>query len=158
LPKPAIRPYPTQYVSDWTMKDGTIVTIRPIRPEDEPLMVEFHRTLSDQTVYLRYFASLSLSARIAHERLLRICFGDYEREMVLVVELRDPSTGKPKIVAVGRLNKLRGKNEAEIAVLISDQLQGRGLGHELLQRLIQVARNEKLSRLRSEMLYDNIAM
>ena len=43
LPKPAIRPYPTQYVSNWTMKDGTAVTIRPILPEDEPLMAEFHR-------------------------------------------------------------------------------------------------------------------
>ena len=158
LPKPAIRPYPVQYVSDWAMKDGTAVTIRPIRPEDEPLMVQFHRTLSDRTVYLRYFASLSLSARIAHERLLRICFGDYEREMVLVVEHRDPKTGKPKIVAVGRLNKLRRKNEAEIAVLISDQLQGHGIGYELLQRLIQIARDEKLTRLRSEMMYDNIAM
>ncbi len=158
LPKPAIRPYPTQYVSDWTMKDGTTVSIRPIRPEDEPLMVEFHRTLSDRTVYLRYFASLSLSARIAHERLLRICFGDYEREMVLVVEQHDPNTGKPKIVAVARLNKLRGNNEAEVAVLISDQLQGRGLGQELLERLIHVARDEKLNKLRSEMLYDNVAM
>jgi acetyltransferase len=121
-------------------------------------MVQFHRTLSDRTVYLRYFASLSLSARIAHERLLRICFGDYEREMVLVVEHRDPKTGKPKIVSVGRLNKLRRKNEAEIAVLISDQLQGRGIGYELLQRLIQIARDEKLIRLRSEMMYDNVAM
>ena len=64
-----------------------------IRPEDEPLMAEFHRTLSDRTVYLRYFASLSLSTRIDHERLLRICFGDYEREMVLVAEHRDPHTG-----------------------------------------------------------------
>jgi acetyltransferase len=56
LPKPAIRPYPTQYISNWTMKDGAAVTIRPILPEDEPLMAEFHRTLSDRTVYLRYFA------------------------------------------------------------------------------------------------------
>jgi len=158
LPKPAIHPYPTQYVADWTMKDGFAVTIRPIRPEDEPLMVEFHRTLSDRTVYLRYFASLSLSARIAHERLLRICFGDYEREMVLVVERRDPVTGKRKILAVGRLNKLHMGNQAEIAVLVSDQQQGRGLGNELLQRLVQFARDQKLSRLNSEMLYDNVAM
>ena len=158
LPKPAIRPYPSQYVSDWTLKDGAVVKIRPIRPEDEPLMVDFHRTLSDRTVYLRYFASLSLSARTAHERLLRICFGDYEREMVLVVERHDSSSRKPKIVAVGRLNKLRGRNEAELAVLIADQLQNHGLGCELLTRLVQVARDEKLSKLRLEMLYDNVAM
>jgi len=60
------------------MKDGSAVTIRPIRPEDEPLLVRFHETLSDRSVYLRYFCSLSLSRRVAHERLLRICFGDYD--------------------------------------------------------------------------------
>jgi acetyltransferase len=158
LPKPAIRPYPSQYVSECTAKDGTPFTIRPIRPEDEPLMVEFHHTLSDRTVYLRYFASLSLSARIAHERLLRICFGDYEREMVLVAEQHDAATGKTKIVGVGRLNKLRGRNEAEVAVLVSDELQGHGLGFELLRRVVQVARDEKLNRVCSEMLHDNLAM
>jgi acetyltransferase len=159
IPKPAIRPYPIQYVAKWTMKDGRAVTIRPIRPEDEPLIAEFHRTLSDRTVYLRYFASLSLSARIAHERLLRICFGDYEREMVLVAEHHDPATGKAGIVGVGRLNKLRGhNNEAEVAVLVSDACQGVGLGLELLRRVIDVARDENLSRVSSEILGDNLAM
>lgn len=158
-PKPAIRPYPTQYVAKWTMKDGRQVTIRPIRPEDEPVMAEFHRTLSDRTVYLRYFASLSLSTRIAHERLLRICFGDYEREMVLVAEYGDPRTGTSSIVGVGRLNKLRGhNNEAEVAVLISDACQSQGLGLELLRRVVQVARDEKVGRVSSEMLGDNLAM
>ncbi|HEX9284572.1 MAG TPA: acetate--CoA ligase family protein, partial [Nitrospirales bacterium] len=55
LPELAIRPYPVQYVAPWTTKDGTVVTIRPIRPEDEPLMVKFHETLSEQSVYFRYF-------------------------------------------------------------------------------------------------------
>jgi len=158
-PKPAIRPYPTQYVSKWTMKDGREVTIRPIRPEDEPVLAAFHRTLSDRTVYLRYFASLSLSARIAHERLLRICFGDYGREMVLVAEYRDPHSGAPSIVAVGRLNKLRGHdNQAEVAVLVSDACQNQGLGLQLLRSVIQVARDEKVGRVSSEMLGDNLAM
>ncbi len=159
VPRPAIRPYPRQYVSMWTMKDGQEVTIRPIRPEDEPLMAEFHRSLSDRTVYLRYFASLSLGARIAHERLLRICFGDYDREIVLVAELVNLHTGAPGIVGVGRLNKLRAHNqEAEVAVLVSDACQKRGLGSELLRRVIQVARDEQLSRVSSEMLGDNLAM
>lgn len=157
LPKPAIRPYPTQYVAQWKTKNGTEVTIRPIRPEDEPLMAEFHGTLSDRTVYLRYFASLSLSARIAHERLLRICFGDYDREMVLVTEYRD-AAGAPHIIAVGRLNRMHARNEAEVAVLISDKFQNQGLGSELLRRLIQIARDEKLSKVSSEMLHDNFGM
>src|SRR5208283_4349768 len=119
LPKPAVRPYPLQYVAQWTMRDGNQVTIRPIRPEDEPLMVKLHETLSDRSVYLRYFCSLSLSRRIAHERLLKICFGDYDREMALVAELTDPATQERRIIAVGRLSKLHSKNEAEVAVLVS---------------------------------------
>ncbi len=158
LPKPAIRPYPLQYVSAWTMKDGNQVTIRPIRPEDEPLMVKFHETLSDRSVYLRYFCSLSLSRRVEHERLLRICFGDYDREMALVVEHTDPITGERRIIAVGRLNKLHIRNEAEVAVLVSDQYQKLGLGNELLHRVVAIARDEKISRVSAEMLTDNVAM
>jgi acetyltransferase len=159
VPKPAIRPYPIQYVSKWTTKGGREILIRPIRPEDEPFIAEFHRLLSDRTVYLRYFASLSLNSRIAHERLLRICFGDYEREMVLVAVHRDSHGGESKIVGVVRLNKLRRQNkEAEAAVLVSDAYQKQGLGFELLQRIVQVARDEKLNRVSSEMLGDNLAM
>jgi acetyltransferase len=158
VPQPAIRPYPTQYVSKWTMKDGREVTIRPIRPEDEPLMAEFHSTLSDRTVYLRYFASLTLSARIAHERLLRICFGDYDREMVLVAEHHPQDGGRPRIVGVGRLNKLRARNEAEVAVLVADEYQNLGLGLRLLGGIVQVARDERLGRVSSEMLRDNLGM
>jgi acetyltransferase len=158
LPKPALRPYPLQYVAPWTMKDGNPVSIRPIRPEDETLMAKFHGTLSDRSVYLRYFCSLSLSRRVAHERLLRICFGDYDREMALVAERTDPGTGERSIVAVGRMNKLHAGNEAEVAVLVSDRYQKLGLGDELLRRVVQIARDEKLSRVSAEMLPDNVAM
>ena len=158
FPKPAIRPYPSQYVSNWTMTDGTEVTIRPIRPEDEPLIAKFHETLSDRSVYLRYFCSLSLSRRVAHERLLRICFGDYDREMALVAEHTDPATGERRIFGVGRMNKLHTRNEAEVAALVSDKYQKLGLGHELLRRVVQIARDEKLSHVSAEMLPDNIAM
>ena len=157
-PNPSIRVYPSQYVSPWTMKDGTQVTIRPIRPEDEPLMVKFHGTLSDRTVYLRYFSSLSLAMRTAHERLGRICFSDYEREMVLVAEYKDPETGELHILAVGRLNKLQADKEAEVAVVVSDQCQRQGLATELIRRLIQIARDKKLCRLVAEMLRDNLAI
>jgi acetyltransferase len=158
LPKPAIRPYPSQYVSTWTMKDGNQVTIRPIRPEDEPLIAKFHETLSDRSVYLRYFCSLSLSRRVAHERLLRICFGDYDREMALVAEDTDPATGERRILGVGRMNKLHTRNEAEVAALVTDKYQKLGLGYELLRRVVQIARDEKVSQVSAEMLPDNIAM
>jgi acetyltransferase len=154
---PINRLYPSQYVLPWTLKGGIEVTIRPIRADDEPLMVKFHETLSDRTVYSRYFTSLSLARRTAHERLVRICFSDYEREMVLVAEYRDPQTGELHILGVGRLNKLQADKTAELAVLISDQYQHRCLGTELLRRLIQVARDEKLSRIVAEMLRDKFS-
>ena len=158
LPRPAIRPYPSQYVSQFTMKDGAEVMLRPIRPEDEPLMGEFHETLSDRSVYMRYFSSLSLSSRVAHERLVRICFVDYDRVMALVVDHKDTATGQHRILGVGRLIKLHAKNEAEVAILVSDQFQKQGLGIELLRRVVQIARDEKLSSVSAEMLRDNLTV
>jgi len=140
------------------MKDGTAVTLRPIRPEDEPLMVKFHGTLSDRTVYSRYFGWLSLPRRVAHERLVQICDCDYDREMVLVVDYRDAKSGEASILGVGRINRLAGDKEAELAVLISDRYQGQGLGSALLERLLQIARERKLGRVVAEMLHDNLAM
>ncbi len=155
LPRTAIRPYPTRYVASWTMKDGTPVNIRPIRPEDEPAMVRFHETLSERSVYLRYFHFMNLEQRVTHERLTRICFIDYDREMALVAERRNPKTGESEILGVGRMSKIHGTNEAEVAVLISDKFQGRGLGKELLARLLIVGADEKLARLVADILPDN---
>jgi len=155
IPKTAIRAYPTRYVAHWTMKDGTPVTIRPIRPEDEPAMVRFHETLSERSVYLRYFHLMNLEQRTTHERLTRICFIDYDREMALIAVRRNPDTGESEILGVGRLMKIHGTNEGEIAALISDQWQGRGLGKELLSRLLVVGADEKMSRLKADILPDN---
>ena len=153
IPRTAIRAYPTRYVSSWKLKDGTPVTIRPIRPEDELAMVRFHETLSERSVYLRYFHLMNLEQRTQHERLTRICFIDYDREMALVAE-----TANREILGVGRLTKIPGAKEAEVAVLISDKWQGRGLGKELLARLLIVGADEKLTRLTADILPDNRAV
>jgi acetyltransferase len=155
IPAAAIRPYPTRYVAPWKMKDGQTVTIRPIRPEDEPSMVKFHETLSERSVYLRYFHLINLEQRTQHERLTRICFIDYDREMALVAERRNPETGECEILGVGRMMKIHGTNEAEVAVLISDKWHGRGLGKELLARLLIVGADEKLTKLTADILPDN---
>jgi acetyltransferase len=155
IPQTAVRAYPSRYVSPWTMKDGGHVTIRPIRPEDEPLMVRFHETLSERSVYLRYFHLMNLEQRVTHERLTRICFIDYDREMALVAVRRNPETGESEILGVGRLMKIHGTREAEIAVLISDNWQGRGLGKELLARLLVVASDDKLAHVVADILPDN---
>src|SRR5579872_1768658 len=100
LPQLVIRPYPAQYVSPFRMKNGATVRIRPIRPEDEPAMVQFHKKLSDSTVYMRYLGFMKLEQRIAHERLTRICFIDYDREMVLVAERPVGPSGDSEILGV----------------------------------------------------------
>jgi acetyltransferase len=146
------------YVSQFTMKDGTEVTLRPIRPTDEPLMTRFHQTLSDRSVYMRYFCSLSLKSRVAHERLVRICFVDCDREIALVVDREERATGQHEIIGVARLITSSPKNEAELAILVSDKYQKQGLGTELLHRTIQIARDKKLRRVWGELLRDNLAM
>ena len=158
LPKPAIRPYPMQYVSDWNMKDGTQVNIRPIRPEDEPLLTRFHEKLSERTVQLRYFHPMKLTQRVAHERLVRVCHNDFDREMALVAEVTDPKTKDKQVIGVGRLSKIPGLNEAEFAVLVSDQWQNRGLGTEFLNRLVTIGRAEKLEKISADMLAENLEM
>ncbi|MHB8485929.1 MAG: bifunctional acetate--CoA ligase family protein/GNAT family N-acetyltransferase [Candidatus Acidiferrales bacterium] len=158
LPKPAIRPYPVQYVLPWTMKDGTNITLRPVRPEDEPLMVKFHAALSERSVFLRYFHAARLSQRVAHDRLVRICFLDYDREIALLADRVVPETGEHEILAIGRMSKLHGANAAEVAILVRDQYQRRGLGLELLRRLIQVARDERLDSVHAYMLQENVEM
>jgi acetyltransferase len=157
LPTAAIRPYPTRLVSEWTAKDDKVVTIRPIRPEDEPAMIEFHKKLSERSVYLRYFQPLKLTQRTAHERLTRTCFIDYDREMALVAE-RQTDSGEREVLAIGRLSKLHGRNEAELAAVAIDDAQHKGLGTELYRRLIQVASDEKLSKVVSNMLPENREM
>ncbi len=158
LPRLAIRPYPTRYIDHWQLNDGTQLQVRPIRPEDEPKLVEFHHTLSEETVHNRYFQELKLGTRIAHDRLTRQCFIDYDRTLALVVEQHDPESQTDQIIAVGRLVKRHGRPEAEFALLVSDQFQGRGIGRNLLERLIGTARDEEIERVIGYILPGNMGM
>ncbi len=158
LPQLAIRPYPAQYTNTCSLKDGMLVTIRAIRPEDEPRIVRFHETLSERTVYFRYLQTLQLTQRVAHERLTRICFIDYARDMALVAERKNPDSGEVEIVAVARFQRERDLENAEYAIVISDDAQGKGLGSELMRQLVNVARAEKIRRLSAEVHIENNAM
>jgi len=157
-PAPAIRPYPAQYVKPWRLEDGTQVLIRPIRPEDEPSIGRFHARLSEQSIYQRYFHLLTLDQRISHERLVKVCFGDYDRQIALVAERGGAGAGESEILAVGRLSKAHLLNEAELAVLIVDEYQGLGLGTELSRRLLEIARVEKVEQVTVDVLAENRRM
>jgi acetyltransferase len=156
--RPSDRAYPMQYVFSWQSKNGMKISIRPIRPEDEASMARFHEALSDRSVYLRFFHMEKLSSRVAHPRLARRCFIDYESEMALIAEYFDPKEKKSEMIAVGRLIQAPGEKEAEVALLVADKFQKCGVGSELLRRLIQVARDEKLERIVAIVLPENMGM
>jgi acetyltransferase len=152
-PKCVIRPYPSQYVKPLTLRNGEQAVIRPIKPVDETKIVDFHNDLSERSVYLRYLQFLKFEERISHERLARVCFNDYSRELALVVEKDD------KILAVGRLqrNPLR-MEEGEVAFLVRDSAQGQGIGRALVENIIIAAKAEGLTKLTAELLADNKPM
>ncbi len=158
LPEQAIRPYPAQYIKSATTGDGLDITLRPIRPEDEPNMVNFHETLSERSVYLRYFRAFQLDQRVEHERLTRICFVDYDRDMAIVVTHKNPKTEEEEIIAAGRLTKERIGDEAEFAILVSDRYQGQGVGTAMLVHLLEIGKQEGVKRVVAYLLSENRGM
>jgi acetyltransferase len=159
LPRAAIRPYPAAYRWNGQLRDGTPLRIRPIRPDDEPALVAFHATLSEQSVRMRYAQNLRLDERTAHERLIRVCFTDYDRELALVVE-RDAPGRAPEILALGRLSRsrVRAATDAEFSLLVGDPWQGQGIGRQLLARLVEVGAHEGIARIHAEILEANLRM
>jgi acetyltransferase len=157
LPHPAIRPYPVQYVTPWKTKSGVSALIRPIRPEDEPLIVAFHDRLSERTVVQRYFTALDLNARTAHERLTRICFIDYDRELAFVGETTDPVVGRV-IGGVSRLVRQDDGRSATLAAVVADDFQGQGLGEELMRRALSAGRLEGIAQVLVYFLPENTRM
>jgi acetyltransferase len=157
LPGTAIRPYPARYISTITLVDGTPILVCPIRPEDEPQMVRFHEALSKQSVRFRYFGAMSVENRTEHDRLVRTCFNDYDREIALVARRKkDDAAGE--ILGIARLVRAHGQDDAEFAIVISDAWQGKGLGTALLTQLVEVGRAEKLGKITGRILAENTTM
>jgi acetyltransferase len=152
LPRPAIRAYPAQYAGECVLRDGARLQVRPIRPDDEPMMREFHGALSKQSVYYRYAGIVSLDQRIVHENLSRMCFIDYARQIALI------AIAGSTIVAVARLIRAHDADEAEFALIVTDVYQRRGLGTELMRRLLAIARAERIGAVVGYILNENLGM
>ncbi|MGI9102245.1 MAG: GNAT family N-acetyltransferase [Terriglobales bacterium] len=108
-----------------------------------------------KSVYLRYFQGMTLDKRTEHDRLTWICFIDYDREISLVAERREPHTDERRIIALGNLTKMPRRNDCEIAAITSDDCQGRGLGSEMMRRLLRIARDEDFDRVIATTLPEN---
>jgi acetyltransferase len=149
----AISPYPNQYESDWLMRDGTPVLLRPMKPEDEPLVADFLRNCSDDTIYFRYF---KLIKKWTHEMLIRFTQNDYDRELGLMAIGQPPS---PEVMmGVSRLVIDRSLGAAEFAVIVADPWQGRGLGPKLVEQVVAIARDQEVKLLWGEVLSANQPM
>lgn len=150
-----MKPYPLQYIAESVLVTGARVVVRPIRPDDEAMMVRFHEGLSDRSVYLRYFHMMTLARRTSHARLSGVCQVDFDREFVLVAEGRDQAGGAPIILGVARLQRTAGGGAAEFAVVVADRFQGIGVGGALMRQLLAAARGEGVVRLRADILAEN---
>jgi len=150
-----MNPYPLQDVVESVLATGAGIVIRPIRPDDEGMMVHFHEGLSDRSVYQRYFHMMTLAHRTAHDRLRRVCEVDAGRECVLVAEACEAAGAAPAILGVARLERVGDGGVAEFAVVVADRHQRTGVGAALMRQLIAVARQAGVSRLRADILAEN---
>lgn len=153
---PALRPYPIEYVELVTLRDLSHALFRPLLPEDELLMIDFHKQLSSETVRLRYVAPLSLDSRVAHERLVRLCMNDFNREIALACEYT--VEGKKCFAGIIRATRMGVSNSWEIKMVIKDSCQRKGIGTLLLEKLIRVAKAENIMKLTAEVLEENTLM
>ena len=138
-PHLVILPYPTKYVTPWRLKDGTDVILRPIRPEDERLELEFIMNLSDETKRFRFFRVIK---ELSHADLVRFCNIDYDREIAIIAERRED--GKRREIGAARLIVEPGGGRGEIAVVVADEHQRKGLGTKLVDMLIEIAEEKGL--------------
>jgi acetyltransferase len=151
-PRLAIHPYPNQYNHPFALRDGRTVLVRPICPEDEPLIIALHAGHSERTIRMRFF---SLVKTLTRDSLIRLCHLDYEREMALVAVSND---GGPHILGVSRYYLRPETQTAEFALVVGDAYQRQGLGRHLMQRLIAVARERGVGRIEGQVLAENAPM
>jgi len=120
------------------LADGTKVHIRPIAPEDEPLLHEAVGAMSERSVYFRFFSPLKrLPDALAH----RLAVVDYKNRFALLATSHKP-TGKERILGVARYDRVVDTDVAEVAVAVVDEFQHRGLGGALLAILARAARDQ----------------
>ncbi len=156
FPRLAIRPYPSQYIKFLKIRDNIPITVRPIMPEDEPLIVDFLKTLSNKAIYFRFLKNISSDELLNREQLIRACFCDYDRQLSIVAEKKDQNQ-KREILAVARLIK-KAESHAYFALVVKDVWQHKGVGQALLQQVIEIAKEEKLKSLTVYMFAENEPM
>jgi acetyltransferase len=148
-----ITPYPKKYTVPGKLRNGTPIVIRPIKPEDETLLDELFRAFSEETMRFRFFQVIK---EMTHETLTRYCNIDYNREIAIVAE--PEKSRKRRIIGVARLILRPGQRKGEFAVAVGDQWQGLGLGSQLVNCIIEIAKDRGLESICGDVMANNIKM
>jgi acyl-CoA hydrolase/RimJ/RimL family protein N-acetyltransferase len=150
---PAVHLYPEDLEEKLNLSDGRVLTVRPIRPDDEPMIKGMFYSFSEQTKYLRYHGTLK---SLPHNRLQVFCNVDYDTEMALVVSFGEAA--HEELIGVGRYMTAPGKRSAEMAFVIRDDWQRLGLGTHLFKRLVEIASRNGIHTFNADVLPENSGM
>ena len=145
--------YPKKYEATMNLSDDTGVHYRPIKPADEEALRDMFYSLSEQSIYLRFFMPLR---DMSHQRAQPLVSVDYKDELAIVGTIHD--TSGEKLIAVGRYIKNPGTDTAEVAFLVRDQWQNRGIGTFLFEYLVKIAKENGFSGFTAEVLLENKSM
>jgi len=153
-PHMIISKYPSHFTKHVTLKDGTKVTLRPIKPEDEPRWLEMFKSFSLETVRYRFFRIIKDTP---HEMRTRYCNIDYDREIGIVAEITE--NGQKRLIGVTRIIADPGSMEkAEFALVVSDKWQHLGLGAEFIDYTLEIAQKKGFKKIFGPVLKDNVPM
>jgi acyl-CoA hydrolase/GNAT superfamily N-acetyltransferase len=150
---PCTQPYPSQYESTVTLRDGAKAFVRPIRPDDESMMREMFYSFSERTRYLRFHG---MPKSFPHAQLQVFCNVDYDEEMGLIALVGEPEN--EDVVAVGRYLREPNRDRAEVAFAVRDDWQNKGLGTALFGKLVEIGRERGIDEFWAEVLAENIPM
>jgi acetyltransferase len=149
----AIHPYPAYLLSHWQLPNGADVVIRPIRPEDAEMTQTFVRGLSSETNYFRYMDAVQ---ELSPAMLVRLTQIDYDREMALLMVTEQE--GKEIELGVARYAVNPDGTSCEFALVVDDHWQHQGIGHKLMDVLMDLARAKGLRTMEGEVLKSNVRM
>jgi acyl-CoA hydrolase/GNAT superfamily N-acetyltransferase len=147
---PPLGVYPAELETYATLEDGVKVFFRPIKPTDEAMMQELFYSLSEDSIYYRFFHRTQV---MPHKKVQRFTTIDYQKDMAIVGLVEED--GREKIIAVGRYSLEPESTMAEVALLVQDDWQGKGIGTWLLKYLIQIAKSRKVAGFKAQVMADN---
>lgn len=151
----AIRPYPKALEDPIRIKDGRQFLVRPILPEDEPLVHGMFARMTPEDIRLRFFAPMK---RLSHQAAARLTQIDYDREMGLIAVGPDDITNETVMYGVVRIAADPDNLRAEYAVMVRSDMKGQGLGYILMNKILDYARSRGIKEVYGEVLRENTNM